>query len=173
MPRHYAYRVDHDRDFAPHVERGLCCLCGCKTTTIERWADVGSWVVGIGGNNTGKPNALIYAMRVEQTPSYSQFKKTHSAHAAYLSGQSISPAAPVLVSTHFYYFGDSAKELPAELSRIVHKGRGCKRLSDTDILQLNKLVLRHYRCGKHGRPNNRPPLLCPRARRFDCHDICR
>jgi hypothetical protein len=69
MPNHYAYRLDHDTGFAPHIVNGICTLCGCKTTTIEQWAQPVSWIVGIGGNGTGKPNRLIYAMRVEATPS--------------------------------------------------------------------------------------------------------
>src|ERR1019366_5851888 len=133
-PRHYSYRVDHDRGFAPHVARGLCTVCGCKMSTIEKWAEAGSWVVGIGGNGTGKPNAPIYAMKVEKTPSFAEFKKTHPLRASYLSSSGIPPDAPVLASTHFYYFGDQARALPAALSRIIHPTEGCKRLSDEDVL---------------------------------------
>src|SRR5438876_951546 len=76
MAKHYSYRVDHDTGFAPHVEGGLCMLCGCKKRTVERWAKAGSWVVGIGGNNTGKPDSLIYAMKVDEILTCSEFKKT-------------------------------------------------------------------------------------------------
>ena len=55
MPKHYVYRLDHDTGFAPNIEYRICTLSGCKKTTIERWAERGSWVIGIGGNNTGKP----------------------------------------------------------------------------------------------------------------------
>ena len=73
MPKHYVYRMDHDVGFAPRVHRRACTLCGCKTTTVEQWAEPGSWVVGIGGLGTGRPDALIYAMRVNSTPSYREF----------------------------------------------------------------------------------------------------
>ena len=59
MPKHYIYRIDHDEGFAPNVDFGVCTLCGCKKTSVEKWAQEGSWVVGVGGNNTGKPNKLI------------------------------------------------------------------------------------------------------------------
>jgi Nucleotide modification associated domain 2 len=61
VPKNYVYRIDHDTGFAPHIAYGLCTLCGCKAT-IERNAQDGSWVIGIGRNNTGKRNLLIYAM---------------------------------------------------------------------------------------------------------------
>jgi len=153
-PRHYSYRVDHDLGFAPHVEGNFCTVCGCKTTTIERWAKKGSWVVGIGGRGTGKTDALIYAMKVEKTPSYRRFQASHGTRAAYLAGHQIAADAPVLCSTHFYYFGDHAPTLPPTLSRIIHTTQGCKRISDRDIVRLQKLVLNHYRRGKHGEPNN-------------------
>jgi hypothetical protein len=50
--KNYVYRMDHDTGFAPNTERGICALSGCKETTIEKWAGPGSWVIGIGGNNT-------------------------------------------------------------------------------------------------------------------------
>jgi hypothetical protein len=153
--RHYSYRVDHDLGFAPHIEGRVCTVCGCKKTTIEQWAKAGSWIVGIGGKNTGKFNALIYAMKVEQILSYKEFKRGHPSRASYLSGLAISPEAPVLVSTHFYYFGDHAQPLPPELSHIIHTTQGCKRLSDFDISLLNNLILSGYRRGALGKPNNR------------------
>jgi hypothetical protein len=154
-PRHYSYRVDHDLGFAPHVEGRLCTVCGCKTTTIEQWTAAGSWIVGIGGKQTGRSDALIYAMKIEQTPSYYEFRKAHPARASYLSGRGIPRDARVLVSTHFYYFGDRAMPLPPELTYIIHATQGCKRLSDSDIVLLNRLVLSRYRCGALGKPNNR------------------
>jgi hypothetical protein len=154
-PRHYSYRLDHDYGFAPHVERGFCTICGCKMTTVERWATTGSWIVGIGGNGTGKPNALIYAMLVEDTPSYGEFKENHRARASYLSGHGILRDAPVLVSSHFYYFGDQAPLLPPTLSHIIHLTQGCKRLTEGDLALLIRTVLKRYRRGVHGACNNK------------------
>lgn len=154
MPKHYSYRVDHDLGFAPHTEGKLCTVCGCKDTTIEKWAEVGSWVIGIGGNNTGKPNTLLYAMKVESKPAYGDFQQTHPDHAAYLEGHGISPDAPVLVSRNFYYFGDNAKPLPPELVHIIQPTQGCKKVSDGDVVLLCGLVLSHYAAGIHGKPNN-------------------
>src|SRR5437588_13064727 len=73
-PKHYSYRVDHDLGFAPHISGRVCTVCGCKSTTVEKWATAGSWVIGIGGRGTGKPNKLIYAMQVTATPSYQELR---------------------------------------------------------------------------------------------------
>jgi hypothetical protein len=62
MPKNYVYRMTHDTGFAPNLKYGICTLSGCKKNTIEVDAKRGSWVIGIGGNNTSKPNKLIYAM---------------------------------------------------------------------------------------------------------------
>jgi hypothetical protein len=166
MPRHYSYRVDHDLGFAPHIARGVCTLCGCKTTTIEKWAEPGSWIVGIGGNGTGRPNALIYAMEVEETPSYAQFSREHCARAAYLDGRGVPPEAAVLVSRHFFFFGDRARRLPPKLTCLVHPTQGCKRLSDEDIALLNKHVLGRLRPGKYGKPNNALPTMQCENRKY-------
>lgn len=155
MVWHYLYRVDHDLGFAPHIWRGVCSVCGCKRSTIERWARKGSWVVGIGGKGTGKSNKLIYAMQVDDTPTYEQFRREHPANAAYLAGHGIPLDAPVLVARRlFYYFGDHALPLPRELAHIVHPTQGCKRLTDADIELLRTNVLDHFEPGRHGRPNN-------------------
>lgn len=153
-PRHYVYRVDHDLGFAPHISRSACTVCGCKTTTVERWAEPGSWIVGIGGVGTARRDTLIYAMQVEQTPSYFAFRRSNPRLAAYLEGRGIDAEAPVLVSRTFYYFGNQSPAIPPELRHIVHSTQGCKRLSDEDIALLRRLVLDRYGLGAHGRPNN-------------------
>src|SRR2546422_2833130 len=73
MAKHYVYRMDHDTGFAPHVSENICTLCGCKTTTVEAWAEPGSWVIGIGGRGKSRPDALIYAMRGESKPTLPEF----------------------------------------------------------------------------------------------------
>jgi hypothetical protein len=157
--KHYSYRVDHDLGFAPHIhQKKLCTLCGCKMTSIEKWATRGSWVVGIGGKKTGKTDMLIYAMEVHETLPYNVFRKTHPKQSVYLAqkvaGGAILADAPVLISTHFYYFGDNAKPLRPELATLIHSAQGCKRLTDDDISTL-KLVLRGYP-RVSGNPNNAP-----------------
>jgi len=152
MARHYSYRVHHDLGFAPHVQNGLCTVCGCKPTTIERWASPGSWIVGIAGKETGQQDKLLYAMEVVDNPSLGKFKRTNPKESSYLKGLDIPPSNPVLVAKNFYYFGHNACVIPSQLEHIVHKTQGCKRLSDGDIILLKKLILSNTKPGKRGRP---------------------
>ena len=156
MLKHYIYRVDHDLGFAPNPDYGICSLCGCKTTTIETWASEGSWVVGIGGKATGQSNKLIYAMQVEAVLPFAIFRSRFKRKSAYLRGRGIDPAANMLLSRKFYYFGDKTIDLPEKLQHILIRGRGCRRIEDGDAAQLREYLARRYRYGKHGRPNNAP-----------------
>ena len=155
MARHYVYRLDHDTGFAPHVGHRMCTVCGCKIGTIEKWAQPESWVIGIGGNGTGKPDALIYTMRVESTPRYADFLRRYPRESAYLRMYMIDPVAPVLLSTHFYYFGDNAVQIPRSLKRIIIRRQGCKRVDDDDVALLETFLAQRYYVGVHGRPNNK------------------
>jgi hypothetical protein len=165
-PKHYSYRVDHDLGFAPHISGRVCTLCGCKSTTIEKWATAGSWVIGIGGRGTGKPNKLIYAMQVTTTQSYNELRRSRPSAAAYLRPHRIPEDARVLLSDHFYYFGDNAQTIPQSLTHIIHPAQGCRRLSDQDIEKVCRLILDRFGIGRHGTPNNAPGR--PSCARSEC-----
>lgn len=160
-PRHYSYRVDHDLNFAPHIWRSVATMCGCKVGTIEEWATVGSWVVGVGGEYTGQRDRLLYAMRVTHKMPYGTFRREHPANAAYLEGFGIAGRKPVLISRgDFYYFGNRALELPSELTGLIHPTQGAKRLSEDEVDRMNAF-LRNIPPGKHGRPNNIQRVCAP------------
>jgi hypothetical protein len=160
--KNYAYRLDHDTGFAPHVAANVCTLFGCKTRSVEVWARPGSWVVGIGGNGTGKPDLLIYAMEVESNPTVSELRRRSPDLTRYLGGRKISRLAKVLVSRRFYYFGDNAILLPSELRQgLTIGGRGCRRVSRDYIDGLiSYLEMMNLPIGRHGDPNN-PTLRSP------------
>jgi hypothetical protein len=160
MAKHYLYRMDHDKGFAPHVSRGVCTLCGCKKTTVEAWAKPGSWIIGIGGKGTGRPDALIYMLKVEANPTLAEFRRNSPTRAAYLAGWALKPAAKVLVGRHFYYFGNNAVPLPANLAHLNIRAQGCKTVAEEDVVRLDAYLARRFGPGVHGQPNN-PEL--PRA----------
>lgn len=151
MPKHYVCRLDHDTGFAPNIEYRICTLSGCKKTTIERWAKRGSWVIGIGGNNTGKPDKLIYAMEVEDKLPYRQFKKRYPRKSRYL--QKEKAGHYVLISKKFYYFGDNAVDLP---EKFIIDRQGCRCVSENDVTEFKKHIeTKGYRkYGIYGEPNN-------------------
>jgi hypothetical protein len=152
MATNYSYRMDHDTGFAPHVGYGLCTLCGCKITTLECWAEPGSWVIGIGGKGTNKSNALIYAMEVQATPTLGELRRRSPRLTRHLSGHSSS--LRVLVSRRFYYFGNNAITLPRNLGAILIRYQGCKKLAVPDVAQLLSYLASRFSPGRHGTPNN-------------------
>lgn len=163
--KHYVYRMDHDTGFAPHVARGLCTLCGCKSTTVEAWAKPGSWVIGIGGKGTGKPDALVYALKVDAAPMLADFSRTSPRRAAYLAKKSLKPSAKILVGRHFYYLGTKAVPLPPYLRHLVIRAQGYKVAEDGDVARLDAYLAERFGRGAHGVPNNRPHV---EGRRCGC-----
>ena len=156
--------MDHDTGYAPNTSYGICTLGGCKKTNVEKWAQKGSWVIGIGGNGTGMPNKLIYAMEVEDAFSHSEFKEKYPGKGKYLSGKGV---PRVLVSRRFYYFGKAAIDLPKKLQHIVIKQQGCKCVSDKDVGKLAVYLAKQYEFGKIGEPNNPPPKkLCAKRQKL-------
>ena len=153
---HYVYRMDHDTGFAPKIKDRVCTWSGCKSRAkngrrnIEELAEKGSWVIGIGGNNTGKPNMLIYAMEVEENILYSMFKKRYPHH--YSPSEEPKPENHVLVSKKFYYFKDNALELFDTLRDIIIRGPGFKYVSIDKLKKFLSERYKHY--GVFGKPNN-------------------
>ncbi len=154
MAKNYVYRMDHDTGFAPNTGFGLCTLSGCKKTTVERWAEKGSWVIGIGGKGTHQSNKLIYAMEVENNLPFKDFVARYPRKSRYLRTKL---AKSVLISRRFFYFGNAAIDLPTELQHIIIGRQGCKCVSDEDVADLENYLLSHFRYGVQGKPNNPSP----------------
>jgi hypothetical protein len=153
---HYVYRMDHDTGFAPHARGRLCTLCGCKITTVESWARPDSWVIGVGGKGTGRPDRLIYAMKVESATTVRSVRKHSRDVVRYLDGHHISEDAVILVSRYFYYFGNNAIPIPAKLREdLLITRQGCKKVGDEAIISLASFLRRKYPSpGVLGTPNN-------------------
>ena len=59
----------------------------------------------------------------------------------------------VLIAEHFYYFGMSAVDIPAQLAcRIVKKGIGYRCIGASDIEELRRSVLSLHQPGYHNDP---------------------
>lgn len=161
LPKNYVYRMDHDTGYAPHISGKYCILCGCKKTTVERWAKEGSWVIGIGGIHTGQRDKLIYAMKVTENPNVRQFRRKYPRESNYLVRGYIGDYA--LVSREFFYFGNHAIELDGDLEHIIIDRQGCKCISNEDVDVLLKFLSTKRNKTENASPNNvdeRPRATC-------------
>ncbi|HET7460906.1 MAG TPA: hypothetical protein VFJ82_06650 [Longimicrobium sp.] len=76
----------------------------------------------------------------------------------YLEKDTRNPRARVLVSDHFFYFGDRAPDFPAEFGELICEGRGCRRHEGSSMVRAFVGWLEHtYQPGILGKPrDNRP-----------------
>lgn len=72
VARVYLYVVDHDLGFAPNPYHGVCTLATCKPG-IRSTAQVGDWVIGLGGKNLKATGKCIFAMRVTKKITFNQY----------------------------------------------------------------------------------------------------
>ena len=74
LQRIYTYIITHDTGYAPNPFRGYCTLACCKPR-IRRTARTGDWVVGMTSARRGRPQRLVYAMRVDRVLTFSEYWK--------------------------------------------------------------------------------------------------
>jgi len=68
-----SYIIDRDFGFAPNPFHGYCTLATCKPRT-RSVANIGDWVMGIGGKNLGKGyKKLIFAMKVTERLTFNEY----------------------------------------------------------------------------------------------------
>ncbi|MCG7929931.1 MAG: hypothetical protein N0E44_07765 [Candidatus Thiodiazotropha lotti] len=71
-PSVFIYVVDRDYGFAPNPFHGYCTLATCKSR-IRNAANVGDWVVGVGGSRLKATGQCIYAMLVSGKVTYNEY----------------------------------------------------------------------------------------------------
>lgn len=148
-PPHYVYRMHHDTGYAPNVKNSVCTLYDCKYSkngrrkNIEEAAEIGSWIIGIGGNKTGLPNKLIYAMEVTEKTKVKD---------------GIDGRLPryELRSRKFFYFGNNAIGLEGKLKELIVTTQGYKCVSKEIIEELKHYINQSgfTNSGEYGSPNN-------------------
>src|ERR1700741_1483375 len=145
--RLFSYVVEHDTGEAPNPYFGFCTLCLCKfresptkPRNVVELAQEGDWILGTGGANSKKSGGngtLVYAMKVDRkitlgeyysNPAYACKKPAQNGSFSRQRGDNKRPRSPferqrrfVLISRHFYYFGDKAKAIPLSKRRHVEK----------------------------------------------------
>jgi hypothetical protein len=149
------YVVARDFGFAPNPFHGTCTLATCKPG-IRSTAQVGDWVVGMGGGRLRATGRCIFAMQVSDkitfeeywsSPIYLDKKPVRNGSSKMLVGDNIYHREPksqkwqqadshhshpdgspnlenlgrdtkcdkVLISRHFWYFGNTAPKVPPDI----------------------------------------------------------
>lgn len=71
-PSVFIYVIDRDYGFAPNPFHGYCTLATCKPG-IRKSAQLGDWVVGVGGSRLHGFGHCIYAMKVTQKTTFNDY----------------------------------------------------------------------------------------------------
>ena len=72
MSSTYIYVVDRDFGFAPNPFHSYCTLATCKPR-IRRSAEVGDWVIGVGGLRLRSTGRCVYAMHVTEKLTFEDY----------------------------------------------------------------------------------------------------
>jgi hypothetical protein len=92
--------VARDFGFAPNPFHGFCTLATCKPR-IRRKAEVGDWVIGMGGDRLNATGKCIYAMRVSAKVNFNEYWT----NPAYMDKKPVrNGSRKMMVGDNIYYF---------------------------------------------------------------------
>jgi hypothetical protein len=72
MSKVYIYVIDRDFGFAPNPFHGCCSLATCKPG-IRGSAEIGDWVIGMGGARLKATGRCIFAMEVTEKLTFNEY----------------------------------------------------------------------------------------------------
>jgi Nucleotide modification associated domain 2 len=106
MSRLYIYVVDRDFGFAPNPFHGFCTLATCKPK-IRNAAEIGDWVVGMGGSRLKASGKCIFAMRISNKITFNEYWT----NPKYLDKKPIrNGSRKMMVGDNVYYLNSSSKQ---------------------------------------------------------------
>ncbi len=173
--RLFSYVVAHDTGFAPNVKGGYCTLACCKPR-IRGAARRGDLVLGTASSRYGR-NRISFLMRVSEVLSFEdyfndprfaakkpdndpdgdniyfrakgRFRQLSNRHHRNSDLAHDTQVDKVLVGSLFWYFGDSAPELPRRFAdSIIKKGPGHRTIRGASTVgDLVNWVCARYRNG--------------------------
>ncbi len=68
----YIYVVDRDFGFAPNPFHGYCTLATCKPQ-IRQHAQIGDWIMGVGGRRLKATGRCIYLLKVSEIMTFNEY----------------------------------------------------------------------------------------------------
>src|SRR5712692_3617380 len=100
MSKLYMYVVDRDFGFAPNPFHGYCTLATCKPSIRAR-AQVGDWVVGMGGARLKATVQGVFAMVVDETLTFNGYWS----NPVYLDKRPVrNGSSRMMVGDNIYYY---------------------------------------------------------------------
>ena len=72
MPSVFIYVVDRDFGFAPNPFHGYCTLATCKPD-IRKNAEIGDWVIGMGGSRLKATGQCVFAMEITAKINFDEY----------------------------------------------------------------------------------------------------
>lgn len=100
------YVVDRDFGFAPNPFHGYCTLATCKPV-IRKKADVGNWVIGMGGARLKATGRCVFAMRVTEKFTFNEYWSS----PRFLDKRPVrNGSQKMMVGDNIYYFDEAASE---------------------------------------------------------------
>ena len=100
MSKVYIYVVDRDFGFAPNPFHGCCTLATCKPG-IRKMANLGDWVIGLGGGRLKATGRCIFAMRVSKKFTFNNYWSDPN----YLDKKPVrNGSSRMMVGDNIYYF---------------------------------------------------------------------
>src|SRR6185295_10141314 len=106
MSKVYIYVVDRDFGFAPNPFHGYCTLATCKPGIRNR-AEVGDWVIGMGGARLKATGRCIFAMRVSEKLTFNEYWES----PRFLDKKPVrNGSLKMIVGDNIYYFDTGVGE---------------------------------------------------------------
>ncbi len=178
--RLWSYVVAHDTGFAPNPDGRHCTLACCKPV-IRKCAAPGDWIVGTHSVKIGR-GLVCYAMRVDRVillNAYWQLKEFQNRkdNIYYLTNKGYRQkqnkyhdrtqmdrdlkSRRVLISKHFWYFGNKDIALPKSLNEVIAKRGHKSQFSDKAISSFLSWLKKQGKSGRRGKPRS-PVEKCER-----------
>ena len=184
----HSHVIAEDTGFAPNVIGGVCTLATCKQV-IRREATEGDWVLGTNPRDAGEERITYLMRVDEKLTYESYYKsgrfdfkkpeedpvgdniyyrndrgevvqvENHPFHDTDACRERDRKSNHVLISNHFWYFGDQAPELPSDLRDSVIKGyktssRSGRKKPTKHLDALLEWITERYETGVHGKPRD-------------------
>lgn len=142
MGKHlYIYVVDRDFGFAPNPFHGYCTLATCKPLIRAR-AQIGDWIMGVGGSRLKATGKCIYLMKVTEIQTFNDYWPD----ARFQRKKSVRNGSKVMmVGDNIYHqAADNASWIQEDSHHSMSDGSQNLENLKTDTSSVNVLLSDHF-----------------------------